>query len=72
MYVHTHVGTGSVINGMATVIIDGLACEAVYSITAVGRTVDGQIGPAFSYGTITTGPCHVTITPILSPSYGMN
>ena len=57
---------------MATVIIDGLACEAVYSITAVGRTADGQIGPAFAYGTITAGPCQVIITPILSPSNGMN
>ena len=57
---------------MATVIIDGLACEAVYSITVVGRTADGQIGPAFAYGTITAGPCQVIITPILSPSNGMN
>ena len=66
-----YIGIAPVINGIAAVIMDGLTCEVVYTILA-GGTINGVlVGPTSSYGTIVSGPCPITITPVLSPSYGM-
>ena len=47
---------------MATVTINGLMCQEVYTITAAG-TLDGVlVGPRSSHGTITAGPCLPMIT----------
>ena len=49
-------GNASILNGMAAVTIDGLACGVTYTIIA-GGTLDGDlVGPRSSHGT-TTGPC---------------
>ena len=55
---------------MATVTVNGLECEMIYTITA-GGTLDGQlVGPRSSHGTITAGPCPpmmiITIVPTTS------
>ena len=56
MYVCTYLGTASVMNTMATVTIDGLACGVTYTIIT-GGTLDGDlVGPRSSHET-TTGPC---------------
>ena len=58
-----HSGNASIINRMATVTIDGLACGVTYTIIA-GGTLDGDlVGPRSSHGTITAGPCPlITVT----------
>ena len=57
-------------NGTATITIDGLACEMIYTILAGGVLNGDLVGPTSSYGTIVSGLCPVKITPILSPIYG--
>lgn len=71
MHLIMYIGIAPVTNGMAAVIIDGLICEVVYTILAGGTINGALVGPTSSYGTIASGPCPITITPILSPLYGM-
>ena len=56
---------------MATVTVRDLRCEVTYTITAGG--IDGGtgelIGPKSSHGTITAGPCPVTILPTTILAY---
>ena len=57
-------GTANITNGIATVTVDGLSCEVEYTITA-GGIFDGElVGPRLSHGTITAGPCPLTVTTI--------
>ena len=47
---------------MATVTVNGLECEVIYTVTA-GGTLDGQlVGPKLSHGTITAGSCPPMMT----------
>ena len=56
---HTHSGSGQVINGMATVTLEELACGVTYNITAGGTLNGNLVGPTSSHGTITFSnhPC---------------
>ena len=54
---YIHSGTAPIINGVTTVIINGLMCEMEYTIVA-GGTLDGVlVGPRSSHGIVTAGPC---------------
>ena len=56
---------------MATVTVNGLECEVIYSITA-GGTLDGQlVGPRSSQETITAGPCPPIMTTTIIPTTSM-
>ena len=64
----THSGTAPITNGMATVTVNGLECEVIYTTTA-GGTLDGQlVGPRSSHGTITAGPCPPGMTTTSVPT----
>ena len=72
-YVHQfiHSGTATIINGISTVILNGLTCGVEYTITA-GGTLHGQlVGPRLFYGTITAGPCSPKITSTVVPTTSM-
>ena len=56
LYVCMYLETASVMNMMATLTIDGLACGVTYSIIAGGTLNGVLVGPRLSHGT-TTGPC---------------
>jgi len=66
----TYVGTGELFNEMATVRIINLQCEVAYTIIAGGR--DGGtgelVGPRLSHGNITSGPCPVMTTTMITTS----
>ena len=64
LYISTYVGAASIIDGRATatVTVDGLECEEIYSITAAGTRNGELVGPRSSHGNITTGPCLVMTT----------
>ena len=65
LYIHIHTGMTTIINGMATVTVDGLECEVTYDITAGGTLNGALVGPRSSHGTITSGPCPL---PMPTPS----
>ena len=46
-------------NGLATVVVDGLNCKTVYNILAGGILNKTLIGPRSSHGIITAGPCAI-------------
>ena len=69
IYIHKCIysGIAPIINGVATVTINGLVCEEEYMITA-GGTLNGQlVGPRSSRGTI-TGYCPPVVTPTIVPT----
>ena len=57
LFTYMYSGNAVVTYGMATVIIDGLACGVTYNIIAGGTLNGDLIGPRSSHGTTTTGPC---------------
>ena len=60
-YIHIHTDMATITNRMATVTVDGLECEVTYDITAGGTLNGALVGPRSSYGTITSGPCPLTM-----------
>ena len=58
---------GPIINGMATVTINGLMCEEEYMIIAGGTLNGDLVGPRLSHGN-TTGPCPPVVTPTIVPT----
>ena len=60
-------GIAPIINGVATITINGLVCEEEYMITASG-TLNGQlVGPKSSHGII-SGYCPPVVTPTIVPT----
>ena len=68
MYIITSSDSAAIMDNMATVTVNGLVCEQIYSIVAGGiitndvmmdRTLDG---PRFHTETITASACPVVIT----------
>ena len=45
-------GNASIINGMATVIVNGLECGVTYTIIAGGTLNGNLVGPRSSYGIV--------------------
>ena len=60
--VYAYIGTAPIINGMATVAINGLECEVTYTIIAGGTFNGDLVGPRSSYGTVTAGQCPINMT----------
>ena len=55
-------GSAPIINGIATVTVNGLECGVTYSIIA-GEMLNGQlVGPRSSHGNIATGTCPGDVT----------
>ena len=55
-------GSAPIINGIAIVIINGLECEATYTVITEGMLNDGTVeGSRLSDETITTDICPVNI-----------
>ena len=54
-------GMTAVRNGIATVSIDGLQCEVINDIIAGGTLNGALVGPRSSHGTITSGPCPLSM-----------
>ena len=50
-------GNAPIINGTATVTVNGLECGVTYTIIAGGTLNGDLVGPRSSYESITTGPC---------------
>ena len=51
---------------MAIVTVHSLHCGVTYNITAEGIYNNGTlVGPASSYGTVTTGSCPVTTSEVI-------
>ena len=64
---HFFSGSAAIMDNIATVTVDGLVCEKIYTIVAGGVDNDGNlVGPQFYQGTVTVGscppPCVVTKT----------
>ena len=53
------IGNAPIVNGLATVVVDGLNCKVVYDITAGGILNGTLVGPRSSHRTITAGPCPI-------------
>ena len=52
---------------MAIVTISNLQCGVIYALIAEGMSNGTFVGPASSYGNITTGPC-----PVMTSEYIAN
>ena len=57
MFVIILSGKAPVTNGMATVTVDELECNATYTIQAGGKFNGSSLGPRSSHGSITTDIC---------------
>ena len=51
------IGTASITNHVATVILEGLTCGVVYNIIAGGKLNGDLVGPRSSHGIFTADPC---------------
>ena len=54
------------IDGNATIVIEGLDCRESYIVVAGGLLGGVLVGPQSSHGSITTGICAISVTPTSS------